>query len=162
MRGDAKVLDYLNRGVRAELTARSQYWVHARILDNFGYKDLARKWREETIEIVEHIDRFVARILFLDGVPNMQTLDPLRLGQTVEEILHASLATELDARALYVEAAAYCAQINDRVTKVMFEETAVIEESHIDLIEQQIELVRQIGAQLYSQRHIGAIESSVE
>lgn len=87
----------------------------------------------------------------------MQTLDPLRLGQTVEEIIHASLATELGARALYLEAAAFCLQINDRVTMTLFEETAKTEEEHVDLLEQQLKLIKQVGAELYSQKRIGEL-----
>src|ERR1700749_4947884 len=105
MRGDPQVLDYLNRPLKHELTAISQYWLHYRILDNWGYKDLAKKWRGESIEEMEHADKLTARILFLDGHPNMQTINPLRIGQTVQEILDADLAAELDARALYLEAA---------------------------------------------------------
>ena len=84
MRGDAKVIEYLNRGLRSELTAVNQYWLHYRILDNWGYKELAKKWRKESIEEMQHADRFVDRILFLDGFPNMQVLDPLRIGQSIE------------------------------------------------------------------------------
>jgi bacterioferritin len=159
MRGDAKVIDYLNRGLRSELTAINQYWLHYRILDNWGFKELAEAWRKESMEEMDHADHFVQRILFLDGFPNMQTLDPLRIGQSVEEIIQLDLATELDARALYLEAANYCMQINDRVTKVLFEEVAESEEKHIDLLEQQIELIKQVGIQLYSQKHIGDIKN---
>jgi bacterioferritin len=159
MQGDAKVLEYLNRGLRSELTAINQYWLHYRILDNWGYKELAKKWRVESIEEMGHADKFTARILFLEGFPNMQVLDPLRVGQTVEEILAADLASEMDARALYLEAAAYCESINDRVSKVFFEQIAGDEEEHIDFLETQQELVKQVGIQLYAQKHIGELES---
>ena len=79
MRGDPKVLEYMNRGLRSELTAINQYWLHYRLLDNWGFRRLAKKWREESIEEMNHADRFVDRILFLDGFPNMQSLDPLRI-----------------------------------------------------------------------------------
>ena len=92
MQGDARVIDYLNRGLRSELTAINQYWLHYRVLDNWGYKELAKKWRKELIEEMEHADRFVQRIIFLDGFANLQVLDPLRIGQTVEEIIAADLA----------------------------------------------------------------------
>ena len=81
MKGDDRVIEYLNRGLRSELTAVNQYWLHYRILDNWGYKDLAKKWREESIEEMHHADKFTARILFLEGFPNMQSLDPLRIGE---------------------------------------------------------------------------------
>ncbi len=107
MQGDARVIEYLNRGLRSELTAINQYWLHYRVLDNWGYKELAKTWRKESIEEMEHADRLVTRIIFLDGFPNLQVLDPLRIGQTVEEIIAADLATEKDAHRLYTEAADY-------------------------------------------------------
>jgi bacterioferritin len=159
MRGDAKVIDYLNRGLRSELTAINQYWLHYRIFDNWGFRELAKKWREESIEEMEHADKFVHRILFLEGFPNMQSLDPLRIGQSVEEIIKLDLETEMDARALYLEAANYCFSINDRVTKLLFEDVAKSEEKHIDFLETQLELIKQVGVQLYSQKHIGELKS---
>jgi bacterioferritin len=158
MKGDAKVIEYLNRGLRSELTAINQYWLHYRLLDNWGYKDLAKVWRKESIGEMEHADRFVDRILFLDGFPNMQALDPLRIGQNIEEILHSDLAAEIDARALYLEAAAYCDSVNDRVSKLLFEDLAKDEEHHIDFLETQMELIKQVGVQLYAQKHIGSLE----
>ncbi len=158
MKGDDRVIEYLNRGLRSELTAINQYWLHYRILDNWGYKDLAKKWREESIEEMEHADKFVARILFLEGFPNMQSLDPLRIGENIEEILKADLAAEIGARALYLEAAQYCVSVNDRVSKNLFEELAHDEEEHIDFLETQQELIKQVGVQLYAQKHIGKME----
>lgn len=158
MRGDQRVIEYLNRGLRSELTAISQYWLHYRMLANWGYKGLAKKWREESIEEMHHADKFTDRILFLDGFPNLQTLDPLRIGQSVEEIIDADLSSEIDARALYLEAAAYCESVNDRVSKNLFEELATDEEDHIDFLETQKELIKQVGVQLYSQKHIGDID----
>jgi bacterioferritin len=87
MRGDERVLVYLNSALRSELTAINQYWLHYRILDNWGYKDLAKKWRKESIEEMEHADKVTARILFLEGFPNMQELNPLQIGENIEEIL---------------------------------------------------------------------------
>lgn len=158
MKGDAKVIEYLNRGLRSELTAVNQYWLHYRILDDWGYKELARKWRAESIEEMQHADRFVERIVFLDGFANLQVLDPLRIGQTVPEILQCDLAAEVEARALYLEAAKYCDSVNDRVSKMLFEELAADEEGHIDFLETQLNLVDQLGVQLYSQKHVGAID----
>ena len=155
MKGDVKVVEYLNRGLRSELTAINQYWLHYRILANWGYKQLGRKWREESIEEMGHADRFVDRILFLDGFPNMQSLNPLRTGQTVLEIIELDLASEMEARALYIEAANYCVSVNDRVTKYLFEKLASDEEEHIDFLETQLELIKQVGLALYAQKHIG-------
>ncbi|MCB9998998.1 MAG: bacterioferritin [Methylobacteriaceae bacterium] len=158
MKGDDKVIEYLNKGLRSELTAINQYWLHYRILDNWGYKDLAKKWRAESIEEMEHADKFTARILFLEGFPNMQSLDPLRIGESIEEILKSDLAAEIGARALYLEAAQYCVTVNDRVSKNLFEELAHDEEEHIDFLETQLELIKQVGVQLYAQKHMGGLE----
>ena len=158
MRGDAKVLEYMNRGLRSELTAISQYWLHYRLLDNWGFKDLGKQWRAESIEEMGHADKFVDRILFLDGFPNMQSLDPLKIGQSIEEIMDADLASEMEARALYLEAAQYCDTVNDRVSKMLFEELAKDEEHHIDFLETQINLIKTLGVQLYAQKHMGGLE----
>ncbi|ACL55765.1 bacterioferritin [Methylobacterium nodulans] len=158
MKGDAKVIEYLNRGLRSELTAVSQYWLHFRMLNDWGYVELAKFWRKESIEEMNHADRFIDRILFLDGFPNLQELDPLRIGQNVQEIIECDLAAENEARALYLEAAQYAESINDRVSKLLFEDLASDEEGHIDFLETQLDLINQIGLQLYSQRHIGSLE----
>ena len=158
MKGDAKVIEYLNRGLRSELTAINQYWLHYRMLDNWGYKNLAKKWRAESIEEMVHADKFTDRILFLDGFPNMQVLDPLRIGQDVKEILEADLAAELDARALYQEAAAYCQTVKDYPSRDLFEELMSDEEGHIDFLETQLDLVDKLGVQLYAQHHIGELD----
>src|ERR1700761_4501202 len=157
MQGAARVIEYLNRGLRSELTAINQYWLHYRVLDNWGYKELAKKWRKESIEEMEHADRFVQRILFLDGFANLQALDPLRIGQTVEEIIAADLAAEKGAHRLYTEAADYCFSIKDYVSKELFDDLLKDEEEHIDFLETQQELIRQVGIQLYSQKHIGEL-----
>lgn len=157
MKGDAKVIDYLNRGLRSELTAVSQYWLHFRLLEDWGYLELAKYWRKESIEEMQHADKFIARIIFLEGFPNLQVLDPLRIGQNVKEILECDLAGEVDARTLYLEAAKYCESVNDRVSKNLFEELATDEEGHIDFLETQLSLVEQIGIQLYAQKHMGKL-----
>ena len=157
MKGDPKVIEYLNKGLRSELTAINQYWLHYRILDNWGLKNLAKKWRAESIEEMEHADKFVHRILFLDGFPNLQVLDPLRIGQSVKEILDADLAAEVDARSLYQEAATYCHSIKDYVSRDLFEELMKDEEEHIDFLEEQLDLVAKLGVELYSQHHIGKL-----
>ena len=158
MKGDQKVIEYLNRGLRSELTAVSQYWLHYRMLDDWGYKELAKKWREEAIEEMEHADKFVERILFLEGFPNLQTLDPLRIGQNVKEVLDADLAAEKEARALYQEGAKYAASVGDFPSKNLFEELMTDEEGHIDFLETQLDLVEKLGLQLYAQHHIGKLE----
>lgn len=96
MKGDTKVLEYLNRGLRSELTAINQYWLHYRLLDNMGLNALAKMWKKESIEEMVHADRFVDRILFLEGHPNMQVLDALKIGQTVTEILECDLQAEIE------------------------------------------------------------------
>jgi len=155
MKGDVKVIEYLNRGLRSELTAVSQYWLHYRLLENWGYMSLAKKWREESIEEMRHADRFTQRIIFLDGFPNMQVLDPLHIGQTVKEVLASDLEAEIKARTLYQEAATYCQGAKDYVTRDLFEDLMSDEEDHIDFLETQHTLVEQIGIELYSQHHIG-------
>lgn len=158
MKGEEKVIEYLNRGLRSELTAVSQYWLHYRLLDDWGYKDLAKMWRKESVEEMQHADKFVDRIIFLEGFPNLQVLDPLRIGQNIQQVIECDLAAEMDARALYLEAAQYCDSVNDRVSKQLFEELAADEEGHIDFLETQMELISQVGLQLYAQKHIGGLE----
>jgi bacterioferritin len=158
MKGDPKVIEYLNRGLRSELTAVSQYWLHYRLLDNWGLKSLAKTWRKESIEEMEHADKFVDRIIFLDGFPNMQVLDPLHIGQNVKEILDADLAAEVGARTLYQEAATYCHSVKDYPSRDLFEELMSDEEHHIDYLETQLDLVKKLGVELYSQHHIGETE----
>jgi bacterioferritin len=158
MRGDQKVIEYLNSALKHELAAVNQYWLHYRILDNWGYKDFAKIWREESIEEMQHADKIVARILFLDGAPNMQSLDQLRIGRSVKEVIDCDLAAEMNARTLYLEAAKYADSINDRVTKNLFEALLADEEKHIDFLEAQLTLIGQLGEALYSQKHVGKLE----
>ena len=155
MKGDAKVIDYLNKGLRHELTAVNQYWLHYRLLDNWGLGELAKEWRKESIEEMVHADRLIERIIFLDGAPNMQTLDRLNIGKTVQEILERDLQTETDARNLYVEAATWCHGAKDYVTRDLFEVFLKDEERHIDFLETQLDLLTKLGVQLYSQHYIG-------
>ncbi len=158
MRGDQQVIEYLNKALKHELAAVNQYWLHYRILDNWGYKDFATTWRKESIEEMQHADKLVARILFLDGSPNMQSLDQLRIGTNVKEILECDLASEMSARVLYLEAARYCETVNDRVTRILFESLTSDEEDHIDFLEAQLTLVDQLGLPLYAQKHVGELE----
>jgi bacterioferritin len=158
MQGDARVIEYLNRSLRSELAAINQYWLHYRLLDNWGYKALAKKWREESMEEMQHADKIVQRIIFLDGFPNMQVLDPLHIGQNVREVLDCDLAAEMSARTLYQEAATYCHSVKDYVTRDLFEELMHDEEEHIDYLETQLDLVAKLGLELYAQHHIGEAE----
>ncbi|MGV3633441.1 MAG: bacterioferritin [Pseudorhodoplanes sp.] len=158
MKGDPKVVEYLNKGLRSELTAINQYWLHYRILENWGFRDLAKKWKAESIEEMHHADKFAERILFLDGFPNMQVLDPLRIGQTVKEVMECDLAAEHDARNLYQEAATYCHSVKDYVSRDLFEQLMKDEEHHIDFLETQLDLIKKVGLELYSQHHIGKLE----
>jgi bacterioferritin len=160
MKGDPKVIDYLNRAIRSELTAVNQYWLHYRLLEDWGYREMAAHWRKESIEEMGHADRFIERTIFLEGMPNLQVLDPLRIGQDVREVLECDLAAEREARDLYIEAAKYCDSVGDRVSKNLFEETATDEEHHIDFLETELELMSRIGEQLYGQKRAGNLPES--
>ena len=155
MKGDPGVIDFLNKGLRHELTAINQYWLHYRLLDNWGYKTLAKQWRKESIEEMQHADKLVDRIIFLDGFPNMQVLDPLHIGQNVKEVLDSDLGAEMSARALYQEAATHCHGVRDYVSRDLFEKLMHDEEEHIDYLETQLNLVAKLGLELYAQAHIG-------
>ena len=162
MQGDPKVIDYLNNGLRHELTSINQYWLHYRLLANWGLLEMAKVWRKESIEEMQHADRITDRIIFLDGFPNMQVLDPLRIGQNIQEVIDCDLAAEMSARALYQEAATYCHQVKDYVTRDLFESLMKDEEHHIDFLETQIDLIKRIGLELYTQKHVGGLESEGE
>ena len=159
MQGDAKVIEYLNRALRHELTAVNQYWLHYRFLNNWGLLDMAKVWRKESIEEMQHADRITDRIIFLEGFPNMQILDPLRIGQNVKEIIDCDLAAELSARALYQEAATHCHSVKDYVTRDLFENLMKDEEHHIDFLETQLDLINRIGLELYTQKHVDGLET---
>jgi len=159
MQGDPQVVEYLNKGLRHELTAINQYWLHYRLLANWGLSDMAKVWRKESIEEMQHADRITDRIIFLDGFPNMQTLDPLRIGQNVKEIIDCDLAAEMSARALYQEAATHCHSVKDYVTRDLFENLMKDEEHHIDFLETQLDLINRIGLELYTQKHVGGLKT---
>ena len=120
---------------------------------------MAKVWRKESIEEMQHADRITDRIIFLDGFPNMQTLDPLRIGQNVKEIIDCDLAAEMNARALYEEAATHCHSVKDDVTRDLFENLMMDEEHHIDFLETQLDLINRIGLELYTQKHVGGLET---
>ena len=149
MKGDAKVIEYLNAALRSELTAVSQYWLHYRLQEVWGYGKIAGKSRAESIEEMNHADRLIQRIIFLEGHPNLQKLDPLRIGQNIKETLEADLAGEHDARTLYIEAREHCDKVGDYVSKALFDDLIADEEGHIDFLETQLGLYEQIGAQNY-------------
>lgn len=151
MKGDAGVIEYLNKALRSELTAISQYWLHYRLQDDWGYGRLAQKSRAESIEEMNHADKLMDRIIFLEGHPNLQTLDPLRIGENPSETLKCDLAGEYDARALYTEARDYCEKVGDYVSKNLFEELIADEEGHIDFLETQLDLLGRIGEQNWGQ-----------
>ena len=151
MKGSDTVIDYLNRSIRHELTAVNQYWLHYRLQDDWGYAKLAAKSREESIEEMGHADTLIARVIFLEGHPNLQTLDPLRIGQTVRETLACDLEAEYSARALYKEAREACRDEGDYVSMELFEKLLKDEEDHIDFLETQLQLHDTIGAENYGQ-----------
>ncbi|WP_323040690.1 bacterioferritin [Gemmobacter sp.] len=150
MKGDAKVIEYLNAALRSELTAVSQYWLHFRLQEDWGLGRLAAKSRAESIEEMQHADKLIARIIFLEGHPNLQKLDSLRIGQTVKETLEADLAAEHDARTLYIEARRYCDEAGDYVSRALFDELLADEEGHIDFLETQLDLFEKLGVERYS------------
>jgi bacterioferritin len=158
MKGDKKVIEYLNKGLRSELTAINQYWLHYRLLDNWGLKDMAKTWKKESIEEMVHADRFVDRILFLEGFPNLQTLDALRIGENVKEVIECDLKAEIEARALYQEAAGYAREVGDYPSEQLFKDLMTDEEGHIDFLETQLELIARIGLELYTQKHVGSLD----
>lgn len=149
MKGDKKVIEYLNAALRSELTAVSQYWLHYRLQEDWGYGRLADKSRAESIEEMHHADRLIARIIFLEGHPNLQKLDPLRIGESLRETLEADLAAEHDARKLYIEARDHCEKVGDYVSKGLFESLIADEEGHIDFLETQLGLFDKLGPERY-------------
>tara|TARA_Y100000815_G_scaffold134843_1_gene121610 strand:- start:135 stop:620 length:486 start_codon:yes stop_codon:yes gene_type:complete len=151
MKGDEKVIEYLNKGLRSELTAISQYWLHYRLQKDWGVGKLAEKSRQESIEEMVHADKFIDRIIFLEGHPNLQVLDPLRIGETVKETLECDLAAELDALKLYKEARDHCEKVGDYTSKTIFEERIRDEEGHTDYLETQLELIEKMGEERYIQ-----------
>ncbi|MEO1747265.1 MAG: bacterioferritin [Pseudomonadota bacterium] len=149
MKGNEKVIERLNEALFLELGAINQYWVHYRLLDDWGYAKLAKKEREESIEEMHHADKIMERIIFLEGHPNAQNVAPLRIGQSVKEVLECDLAGEHDAWASYTKSRDICEEAGDYVTKNIFEELIQDEEGHIDFLETQLELLAKIGEERY-------------
>ncbi len=155
MKGDDKVIEYLNRGLRSELTAVHQYVLNARLLEHWGLNTLARKQEEEAREEMQHADRFIRRILFLGGNPNVQDLDTVRVGGNVKEILESDLAAESEALILYREAMGHCEKVRDYASRDLFGQLLSDEEGHYDFLETQLDLIERIGIQNYEQSAMG-------
>ncbi|MFE0016278.1 bacterioferritin [Mesorhizobium sp. NPDC059054] len=149
MKGEKQVIERLNEALFLELGAVNQYWVHYRLLEDWGYTKLAKKERAESIEEMQHADKLVARIIFLEGHPNLQSVAPLRIGQNVKEVLESDLAGEYDARTSYKQSREICSQLGDYVTMKLFEELLADEEGHIDFLETQLDLLTSIGEEKY-------------
>lgn len=155
MKGDAKVIESLNKALRHELTAVSQYWLHYRLLEDWGFVKLAKHEKEESIEEMQHADKLVARIITLEGHPNLQTLNPLMIGQNLKEVLECDLKAEYEARDLYKQSRGICHDAGDFVSMKLFEELLGDEESHIDHIETELSLIESIGIENYGQLQAG-------
>lgn len=151
MKGDAKVIEFLNTALKNELTAINQYFLHYRMLDNWGLRKLAKFEYEESIDEMKHADKLAERILFLDGLPNFQMLGRLRIGESVEEVLKADLALEEEAIPLLRDAIQHCETVRDYVSRDLFAHILENEEHHVDVLETQFELIRQMGIANYCQ-----------
>ena len=151
MKGDPKVIDFLNEVLKNELTAINQYWLHYRLLDHWGVYKLAKFERKESIEEMEHADMVSERILFLDGLPNFQLLGRLRIGETVEEVLKADLALELEALPVLRDAIEYSESVRDYVSRDLFRRILDSEEEHVDTLERQFEMIERMGLENYIQ-----------
>ncbi|UOV02878.1 bacterioferritin [Pseudoxanthomonas mexicana] len=149
MKGDAKVIDYLNKALYNELTAINQYFLHAKMLKNWGFKELAEHEYKESIDEMKHADKLSERILFLDGLPNFQALGKLRIGETPREILECDLALEQEALPPLREAIAYCESVADYVSRQLFVDILDSEEEHIDWLETQLSVIDRIGEPNY-------------
>jgi bacterioferritin len=151
MKGDDKVIQNLNETLKNELTAVNQYWLHYRMLDNWGVSRLAAFERHESIDEMKHADRLAERILFLEGLPNFQMLGRLRVGENVEEILRADLELEREAVTQLKDAIAHAESVRDFVSRDLFSDILENEEEHVDTLEQQFDMIEQMGLQNYIQ-----------
>ena len=155
MKGDKKVIDYLNQVLKGELTAINQYFLHSRMYRNWGFKDLAKHEYEESIDEMKHADKLIERILFLDGLPNLQMLGKLLIGENPQEVMRCDLALENQALPDLRAGIAYCEQIGDYITRELFEDILESEEEHIDWLETQLGLINSLGETPYLQTKIG-------
>ena len=151
MKGDKKVIEFLNKALTNELTAINQYWLHYRVLDDWGVHKLAAYERKESIEEMEHADQLAARILFLNGLPNFQAIHKLKVGETVEEILKADMALEEDAIPLLRDAAEHANSVRDYTSEQLFQDILAAEEEHVDFLETQFEMIERMGLENYVQ-----------
>jgi bacterioferritin len=151
MKGDAKVIEFLNKALFNELTAINQYWLHYRLLAHWGVSKLAAFERHESIDEMKHADLLADRILFLDGLPNFQAMGRLKVGESVEEVIKADLALEYEAVPLLKDAIAHAETVRDYVSRDLFEKILESEEEHIDTLEKQLDLIKQMGIQNYIQ-----------
>ena len=151
MKGDARVIEFLNETLKNELTAINQYWLHYRLLEHWGVRKLAEFERHESIDEMKHADWLAERILFLDGLPNFQLLGRLRVGETVEEILKADLALEEEAIPLLKDAIAHSESVRDYVSRDLFSDILESEEHHVDELEKQFEMIERMGIENYIQ-----------
>lgn len=160
MKGDAKVLEYLNEVLKNELTAINQYWLHYRMFDNWGVKRLAEFERHESVDEMKHADKLAERILFLEGLPNFQLLGRLRIGETVEEALKADLALEMEAIAVLRDAIQHCEGVRDYVSRDLFTDILDNEEDHVDTLERQFDMIARMGLENYIQLNAKPEEGS--
>ncbi len=160
MKGDAKVIEYLNEALKNELTAINQYFLHAKMLKNWGITKLADFEYHESIDEMKHADKLAERILFLEGLPNFQLLGRLKIGETVEEILKSDLALENEAVPQLKEAIAHCETVRDYVSRDLFAHILENEEEHVDTIEMQFEMIARMGLQNYIQLQSAPVPSS--
>ena len=151
MKGDKKVIQLLNEALKNELTAINQYWLHYRLFDHWGVRKLAEFERHESIDEMKHADMLSERILFLDGLPNFQLLGRLRIGESVEEVLKADLALEMDALPLLRDAIEHCEKVRDYVSRDLFRRILDSEEEHVDTLERQFEMIERMGIANYVQ-----------
>jgi bacterioferritin len=151
MKGDPKVIDFLNEALKNELTAINQYWLHYRLFDHWGVRKLAEFERHESIDEMKHADLLSERILFLDGLPNFQLLGRLRIGESVEEVLKADLALEMEALPLLRDAIEHCEKVRDYVSRDLFRRILDSEEEHVDTLERQFEMIERMGMENYVQ-----------
>lgn len=157
MQGDARVIEFLNKALTNELTAINQYWLHYRMLANWGVHRLADYERHESIDEMKHADTLSERILFLGGLPNFQALHRLKVGETVEEILRADLALEEEAVPPLREAIAHCETVRDYVSREIFARILENEEEHIDFLETQFDMIERMGLPNYIQLNSRAV-----